>query len=100
MPPFIQIPKWFTRGWGAFGRNHFPPRPYTIPSPNSPTGSAMDVSHWISDRSKAVEISGIRKVFELARSLKDPVNLSIGQPHFDVPESIKAAIDSSKADVR
>ena len=51
----------------------------------------MNVSHWISDRSKAVEISGIRKVFELARSLKDPVNLSIGQPHFDVPEPIKAA---------
>ena len=60
----------------------------------------MNVSHWISDRSKAVEMSGIRKVFELARSLKDPVNLSIGQPHFDVPESIKAAaktaIDSGK----
>jgi aspartate aminotransferase/aminotransferase len=46
---------------------------------------------WIADRMRAIEISGIRKVFELARSLKDPVNLSIGQPHFDVPESIKAA---------
>ena len=60
----------------------------------------MNISHWISDRSKAVEISGIRKVFELARSLRDPVNLSIGQPHFDVPEPIKAAakaaIDSGK----
>src|SRR5581483_7165481 len=38
-----------------------------------------------------IESSGIRKVFELARNLKDPVNLSIGQPHFDVPEPIKAA---------
>ena len=60
----------------------------------------MNVAHWISDRSKAVEISGIRKVFELARSLKEPVNLSIGQPHFDVPEPIraaaKAAIDAGK----
>ena len=60
----------------------------------------MNVSHWISERAKAVEISGIRKVFELARSLKSPVNLSIGQPHFDVPESIKmaakVAIDSNK----
>ena len=28
---------------------------------------------------------------ELGRSLKDPINLSIGQPHFDVPEAIKAA---------
>lgn len=60
----------------------------------------MDVAHWISERSKSVEMSGIRKVFELARSLKDPVNLSIGQPHFPVPEPIKAAakaaIDADK----
>src|SRR5205814_8534143 len=46
---------------------------------------------WIADRMQQIESSGIRKVFELARSLKDPVNLSIGQPHFDVPEPIKAA---------
>ncbi|HEV3258060.1 MAG TPA: aminotransferase class I/II-fold pyridoxal phosphate-dependent enzyme [Gemmataceae bacterium] len=46
---------------------------------------------WIADRMALIEASGIRKVFELARSLKDPVNLSIGQPHFDVPEPIKAA---------
>jgi aspartate aminotransferase/aminotransferase len=37
------------------------------------------------------ESSGIRKVFDLARKLKNPVNLSIGQPDFDVPEPIKAA---------
>src|SRR3954470_6620220 len=42
-------------------------------------------------RSFQVEVSGIRKVFDLARSLKDPVNLSIGVPHFDVPAPIKAA---------
>jgi aspartate/methionine/tyrosine aminotransferase len=47
--------------------------------------------HWIADRMRHIESSGIRKVFELARSLKDPVNLSIGQPDFDVPEPIKAA---------
>lgn len=46
---------------------------------------------WIADRMRSIESSGIRKVFELARSLKDPVNLSIGQPHFDVPQPIKAA---------
>ncbi len=53
---------------------------------------------WLADRAKAVEISGIRKVFELAKTLKDPVNLSIGQPHFDVPtpvkDAAKAAIDA------
>jgi aspartate/methionine/tyrosine aminotransferase len=46
---------------------------------------------WIADRVGGIELSGVRKVFELARSLKDPVNLSIGQPHFPVPEPIKAA---------
>jgi aspartate aminotransferase/aminotransferase len=47
--------------------------------------------HWIADRMHSIELSGIRRVMELGRSLKDPVNLSIGQPHFDVPEPIKAA---------
>jgi len=46
---------------------------------------------WLAERCKAIEVSGVRKAFELARTLKDPVNLSIGQPHFDVPEPIKAA---------
>lgn len=46
---------------------------------------------WIADRMSHIEASGIRKVFDLARSLKDPVNLSIGQPDFDVPDPIKAA---------
>ena len=46
---------------------------------------------WISDRMAHIESSGIRKVFDLARSLREPVNLSIGQPDFDVPEPIKAA---------
>src|SRR5260370_29704852 len=46
---------------------------------------------WIADRMRHIEASGIRKVFELTKTLKDPVNLSIGQPHFDVPEPIKAA---------
>jgi aspartate aminotransferase/aminotransferase len=48
-------------------------------------------SRWIADRMRHVESSRIRRVFELARSLKDPVDLSIGQPDFDVPEPIKAA---------
>jgi aspartate aminotransferase/aminotransferase len=46
---------------------------------------------WIADRMRSIDSSGIRKVFELARSLKDPVNLSIGLPDFDVPSPIKAA---------
>ncbi len=46
---------------------------------------------WIAARSKAFDSSGIRKVFELAAKLKNPVNLSIGQPDFDVPDTVKAA---------
>lgn len=41
-------------------------------------------------RVAATEASGIRRIFDLASSLKNPVNLSIGQPHFDVPDALKA----------
>jgi aspartate aminotransferase/aminotransferase len=44
----------------------------------------------IADRMKLLDASGIRKVFDLAAKMKDPINLSIGQPHFDVPEAVKA----------
>jgi aspartate aminotransferase/aminotransferase len=43
----------------------------------------------ISDRAKKVDASGIRKVFALAEKMKEPVNFSIGQPDFDVPEELK-----------
>jgi len=46
---------------------------------------------WIAERTKAFDSSGIRKVFDLASQLKDPINLSIGQPDFDVPEPVRAA---------
>ena len=46
---------------------------------------------WISQRSLAIDSSGIRKVFDLARSLKDPINLAIGQPDFEVPVAVKQA---------
>ncbi len=36
-----------------------------------------------------MDSSGIRKVFALGASLKDPINLSIGQPDFDVPQELK-----------
>jgi aspartate aminotransferase/aminotransferase len=46
---------------------------------------------WIADRTKYFDSSGIRKVFDLAASMKNPINLSIGQPDFAVPEPIQAA---------
>ena len=52
-------------------------------------------NHWIADRTKCFDSSGIRKVFDLAAKLADPINLSIGQPDFDVPEQVRrAAIDA------
>lgn len=48
--------------------------------------------HWISDRAGTFESSGIRKVFDLAAKLTDPINLSIGQPDFDVPEAARKAM--------
>src|SRR6187431_644701 len=49
----------------------------------------MDQKMLLADRTKAFDSSGIRKVFDLAAKMKDPINLSIGQPDFDVPEPIK-----------
>jgi aspartate aminotransferase/aminotransferase len=49
------------------------------------------MNSWIAERTKSFDSSGIRKVFDLAAQLKDPINLSIGQPDFDVPEPIREA---------
>lgn len=49
----------------------------------------------ISQRVQKIDASGIRKVFELAAKMEDPVNLSIGQPDFDVPPAIKQAAKDS-----
>ncbi len=55
----------------------------------------FDPNRFIADRTHAIDASGIRKVFDLAASLKNPIDLSIGQPDFDVPDEIKqAAIDA------
>ena len=54
----------------------------------------------ISKRALSIDSSGIRRVFDLAAKLEDPVNLSIGQPDFDAPPAVKqqaiAAIESGK----
>ena len=39
-----------------------------------------------------IDASGIRKAFDLAAKMKNPINLAIGQPHFDTPEPIKRAL--------
>src|ERR1700733_3700270 len=46
---------------------------------------------WIAQRTTLFDSSGIRKVFELAATMKDPINFSIGQPDFDVPQEARLA---------
>jgi aspartate aminotransferase/aminotransferase len=44
---------------------------------------------FIADRMSKIDASGIRKVFALAAKMKNPINLSIGQPDYDVDEVCK-----------
>ncbi|MBI3863835.1 MAG: aminotransferase class I/II-fold pyridoxal phosphate-dependent enzyme, partial [Planctomycetia bacterium] len=53
---------------------------------------------WIAERMGWIDASGIRKVFDLAAKMTDPINLSIGQPHFDTPEPIKQALYKAVAE--
>src|SRR5262249_44087808 len=46
---------------------------------------------WIAGRMKQIDVSGIRKAFDTAKTMKDPINLSIGLPDFDVPDPVKEA---------
>jgi hypothetical protein len=54
----------------------------------------------VARRAAAFDSSGIRKAFDLAARLDDPINLAIGQPDFAMPEAAqtaaKAAIDAGK----
>ena len=49
----------------------------------------MRDSHKIAQRMKLLDSSGIRKVFDLAATMTDPISLAIGQPDFDVPQEAK-----------
>ncbi len=50
---------------------------------------------WLADRMGRIDASGIRKAFEMARALKNPINLSIGLPDFDVDDSVKRAAEEA-----
>lgn len=43
----------------------------------------------LSDRVMQVRPSGVRKIFDLAQKVKNPINLSIGEPDFDIPDLVK-----------
>lgn len=60
----------------------------------------MSMHPWLADRTAKFDSSGIRKVFDLAAKMANPINLSIGQPDFPVPQAVKdaaiAAIQGNK----
>ncbi len=59
----------------------------------------MPTHPWLADRTAKFDSSGIRKVFDLAAKMAEPINLSIGQPDFPVPDAIKeAAIAAIRGD--
>lgn len=49
----------------------------------------------IAERMSLIKASGIRKFFDLAQQMKDPINLSIGQAHFDPPQEVQDAAIAS-----
>ncbi len=51
----------------------------------------MDMERLLTQRVRGIDASGIRRVFDLGAKLKDPINLSIGQPDFDVPREVRQA---------
>jgi len=68
-------------------------------APAHPAGGTRRTA--ISKRAGAFDSSGIRKAFDLAARLDDPINLAIGQPDFAMPtaacEAAKAAIDAGRS---
>ena len=60
---------------------------------------SSDPDRLLSRRVLDMDASGIRRAFELGASLENPINLSIGQPHFPVPQRLKeAAIEAIQDD--
>ncbi|MCS6971468.1 MAG: aminotransferase class I/II-fold pyridoxal phosphate-dependent enzyme [Turneriella sp.] len=53
---------------------------------------------FLAARSHAIDTSEIRRVFDLAAKIPNPLNLSIGQPDFPVPQPVKEAIAKAIVD--
>jgi aspartate aminotransferase len=47
--------------------------------------------NYIAEKMKHIDASGIRRIWQLAATMKDPVNFSIGEPYFSAPAEMKAA---------
>lgn len=49
------------------------------------------VEHLINTRVKDIEVSGIRKFYNLVSHIEDVISLTIGQPDFQTPSHVKQA---------
>ena len=56
------------------------------------------MEHLINEQVKNIQISGIRKFFNLVGGIDDMVSLTIGQPDFLTPEHVKAAAKEAITD--
>ncbi|MAE77789.1 MAG: hypothetical protein CMJ85_13080, partial [Planctomycetes bacterium] len=45
----------------------------------------------LAGRMANIDGSGVRRMFDLIRTMDDPINLSIGQADYDPPEEVKEA---------
>ncbi len=58
---------------------------------SSQPAGALDLERLFSQRARSMDASGIRRAFDLGASIKDSINLSVGQPDFPVDDRIKQA---------
>jgi len=52
----------------------------------------MTGEQFLANHVKSIGSSGIRRVFDLGANLTDPINLSIGQPDYPVPQEVRLAM--------
>ncbi len=55
-------------------------------------------TQYLSERMTRIDSSRIRRAFDLAAKLENPINLSIGQPHYPTPQPIRDAISQAVQD--
>lgn len=58
----------------------------------------VEMAREVSARVRLLEPSGIRRMFELMASMQDPINLSIGQPHYEPPGPLAEAAERAIRD--
>jgi len=51
----------------------------------------MSGSHFVADKVSTIGSSGIRRIFDLAARMTNPIDMSMGQPDFDTPQPVKRA---------